>query len=472
MSDTPEAESKPSDQEVAPAAAPEVAPEATPAEPSPPAAAASPRWRKYRIGFVVTLLAAALGWWQWSALAAWLAPLRGDPAPGTETAQPQAGDVVYTCPMHPSVRQTKPGACPLCGMALTPVTQEEQHDGTLVLDAAHRERAGVKTAEVALRSLQRELRMAGQVSYDETRLSDVSVRVGGWIEKLLVAQTGQHVRKGQPLLELWSQELLAAEQDYLTALARTASRPSGAPASDGASVAPGSGELLARASRQRLALLGVGDAHLATLEAERVARGRLRLSAPSAGYVIEKEVVAGARVEPGMRLYRIGALDRVWVEARVHERDLAFVTVGQPVLVRLPGGADPGTEARVAFVYPDIDPSSRTARVRIELPNAGLTLRPGLYVDVELRASLGERLAVPDSAVLYTGPRRLVFVDVGEGRLEPREVQLGLHTDGVYEVTSGLHAGEQVVVAGNFLIAAESRIRSGSALLRGSGHAH
>jgi Cu(I)/Ag(I) efflux system membrane fusion protein len=453
----------------APASAPTA--ESDPAVP--PAERARPaRLRKYRVGIALTLIAAALAWSQRDALATWLAPLRGARVPTADAEKSARGGVIYTCPMHPSVRQTKPGNCPLCGMVLTPVTEQEKRDGAIVLDAAHRERAGVKTAPVAVRALARELRVAGQVSYDETRLSDVSLRVGGWVEKLHVAQTGQQVRKGQPLLELWSQELLAAEQDYLTALARTGSQPPGVAATDGSSPATNTAALLVRASRQRLALLGVGDAELAALESERVAHGKLRLSSPSGGYVIEKDVVVGARVEPGMRLYRIGALDRVWVEARVHERDLSAVAVGQSVRVRLPGGADPGSEARVAYVYPDIDPSSRTARVRIELPNAGLALRPGLYVDVELSASLGERLVVPDSAVIYTGPRRLVFVDAGEGSLEPREVQLGVHTEGVYEVTGGLHAGELVVVAGNFLIAAESRIRSGSAVLQGSGHAH
>lgn len=470
MSDAPESEPKSASDPTQDAPAPAAAPAPAPTQPDAAPRRAGSRASRYRVGLVAAVLLAALAFLQRDTLGAWLAPLLGESDDAARPDEPAAG-VIYTCPMHPSVRQTKPGKCPLCGMTLTPVTEAEKRDGSIVLDAAHRERAGVKTAAVGVRALQRELRIAGQVSYDETRLSEVSLRVGGWIEKLHVAQTGQQVRKGQPLLELWSQELLAAQQDYLTALARSAPQPGGVGAPSGSSPTGGA-DLLARASRQRLSLLGVTDAEIAALEAERVAHGRLRVVSPSAGYVIEKDVVTGARVEPGMRLYRIGALDRVWVEARVHERDLPFVAVGQTVRVQLAGSAGRGTEARIGYVYPDVDPTSRTARVRIELPNAGLALRPGLYVDVELRAPLGERLVVPDSAVLYTGPRRLVFVDVGEDRLEPREVQLGVHTEGVFEVTGGLHAGEQVVVAGNFLVAAESRIRSGSAVLQGSGHAH
>jgi Cu(I)/Ag(I) efflux system membrane fusion protein len=290
------------------------------------------------------------------------------------------------------------------------------------------------------------------VTYDETRLSDVSVKYRGWIGTLHADSPGQLVRKGRPLFTLYSPELHAAQEELLAVLAsqRQARGTS----------APERADYLVEAARERLRLWDLEDA-----EIDRIAeRGRavkyLPIASPVTGYVVEKNVVAGAVVEPGMKLYRIAGLDRVWVEAEVYESELPLVSVGQQAEVGLSYLPGERFRGRVAFVYPYLEGSSRTGRVRIELANPGLELKPEMYADVTLLTDRGERLVVPEEAVLYAGPRRLVFVDLGEGRLRPQEIEVGVRSGDSYEVLSGLEEGETVVTSGNFLVAAESRLKS------------
>ncbi|MEE8311554.1 MAG: efflux RND transporter periplasmic adaptor subunit, partial [Candidatus Binatia bacterium] len=181
--------------------------------------------------------------------------------------------------------------------------------------------------------------------------------------------------------------------------------------------------------------------------------------APISGYVVEKDIVAGSAVEPGARLYRLAGLGSVWVEAEVYEQDLGLIEVGQSARIDLPYTAIGSWQGRVAFIYPYLDDTTRTARVRIEVDNPELALKPDMYADVVIEIALGRRLVVPEQAVLYAGSRRFVFVSLGEGRLEPRQVELGRRTTDVVEIVDGLHEGEVVVTSGNFLVAAESRLK-------------
>jgi Cu(I)/Ag(I) efflux system membrane fusion protein len=353
------------------------------------------------------------------------------------------GDVAYyTCSMHASVRQDRPGTCPICGMDLTPVTHEELATGVIVIDDARRQRIGVKTAPVVRAPMNLAIRALGRVTYDETALVDVTLKLDGYIQKLHVETTGQPVRRGQLLFTLYSPELYAAQQEYL--LARQGAH----------------GQPLARAARKRLELLGLLPAQIAQIEARGEPLENVPFVAPASGYVLEKDVVEGAAVQAGARLFRIAPLQKVWVQADVYEQDLPHVKIGQKVEVTFP--YLPGTkyESQIAYIYPALEGMTRTARVRIELPNPDLALKPDMYADVTLRIEGGERLQVPAAAVIYTGPRRLVFVDLGDGRLRPQEVSLGVESGDAYEVLGGLSEGDRVVTSGNFLIAAESRIRS------------
>jgi Cu(I)/Ag(I) efflux system membrane fusion protein len=217
---------------------------------------------------------------------------------------------------------------------------------------------------------------------------------------------------------------------------------------------------LGRAARQRLHLLGLSDAQIASIEKNAAPSENVTIPSPASGFVIEKNVVEGASIDPGMRLFRIAALNKVWVEADVYEGDLRHVRVGQTATVTLDFLPGRSYEAKVSYIYPFLDPKNRTVRVRTELANKDLDLRPGMYATIELAADPEPRLQVPASAVVYTGPRRIVFLDLGEGRFRPQEVRVGSQANGMYEVLEGLHAGDIVATSGVFLIAAEARIRT------------
>lgn len=378
-------------------------------------------------------------------------------------APTHAGDEVayYTCPMHPSVRADDPSeTCPICGMDLTPVTQQELETGVILVDEARRQAIGVRTAPIARRELHRQIRALGTVVYDQSRLHDVNLRMSGWVQQLRVAEPGARVRRGEVLFTLYSPELYAAQLEYITAASAPPlpELPAGSNAPHEASGPPPNA--LERAARQRLILLGMSEAQIRALRRRGEPSEAVPILSPASGWIVEKNVVEGAQVAAGTLVYRIADLDQVWIEVQVYESDLPHVRVGQDVRVTVPYLPDREFEGRVGFVYPYVDPETRTARVRIELENADLALRPDMYANAAFDVSLGEQLAVPMSAVIYTGPRRIVFVELGEGRLRPKVVELGARAGDYYVVRSGLDEGDVVVTSGNFLIAAESRLRS------------
>nr|MDQ3300496.1 efflux RND transporter periplasmic adaptor subunit [Myxococcota bacterium] len=357
----------------------------------------------------------------------------------------------YTCSMHPSVREKQPGTCPICSMNLSPVTYDEEESGVIMVDETRRDQIGVRTGKVVRAPMTRSIRAVGRVAYDESKLEDVTLKLAGFISKLHVTETGQPVKKGQVLFTLYSPELFAAQQEYLLA------RESHTAGLEGAS---GRGDYLVRAAEKKLELWGLARAQIVAIAKRGKPLEDVPFHSPATGYVIEKNVVEGASVMVGERLFRIAALDRVWVEAEVYEADLALIEKGQRAVVTLSYVPGKTYEGKVAYVYPYLDPASRTGKARIELPNTGLELKPDMYATVAFQTELGPRLQIPISAVVYTGPRRLVFVDIGDGRLRPQEVVLGVRNEETVEVIRGLREGQAIVTSGNFLIAAESRIRS------------
>jgi membrane fusion protein, copper/silver efflux system len=357
----------------------------------------------------------------------------------------------YTCSMHPSVRQKGPGKCPICGMTLIPVTKAQEEQGVVMIDDARRQLIGVRTGTVVMGPMRQSFTAVGQITYDESKLADVNLKVQGWITKLFVSQTGQKVTVGQPLFSLYSPELYNAQQDFLLAT-------KGSSAAVGGGGGTSRGELFGRAARQRLHLLGLSEGQIGNIEKRGVPLENITIGSPASGFVIEKNVVEGAAIDPGMRLFRIAALNKVWVEADVYEGDLGHVRVGQSATVTLDYLPGRSYDALVAYIYPYLDPKNRTGRVRVELANKDLDLRPGMYASVELTADVQSHLQVPAGAVVYTGPRRLVFLDLGQGRFRPQEIRVGLQANGMYEVLEGLREGDVVATSGVFLIAAEARI--------------
>jgi Cu(I)/Ag(I) efflux system membrane fusion protein len=326
----------------------------------------------------------------------------------------------------------------------------------VVLREEPRKVLGVATATIARARFVKTIRAVGRVAQDETRLRMVHTKVAGFVEKLHADAVGKVVRKGEPLLEIYSPELLASQQEYLVAVrARERSRTSAVP-----SVAR-SGDELVESARRRLELFDLTDDQIHDLETTGIARRTITVHAPGPGTIVERTVTLGQRVEPADPLLKLADLSRVWVLASVYEADLPFVRTGQAARIVLPYATGSEIRGTVSFVYPDLDPATRAVRVRVELPNPNGALKPEMYADVLLDADLGERLAVPAGAVVETGTRSVVFVEVGEGRFEPREISIGLRLPESFEVRNGLAAGDRVVASGSFFVDSESRIRSG-----------
>lgn len=367
---------------------------------------------------------------------------------------------VYTCPMHPEVEQEGPGKCPTCGMHL--VRRDPPGEGhpvqpppgagvpglTEITIAPERlAKIGVRTAPVELGTLQGTVRTVGVVAADERKRAVVQTRFSGWIEELLVNETGARVKAGQPLVKIYSPEVYQAQIEYLNAVRW--------------------GEGLDAPAEERLRLLGVAGADLAALRKSGKAEPSMVLRAPSNGYVIQKGAVVGSYVSPGTVLFEVSDLSRVWVVADIYEQDIGQVKVGTKATFAasaLPGDRFVG---KVSFVYPVVDPSTRTMKVRLEIDNKEISLRPGMFGDVRLETPGRSGRIVSRDAVIETGDHVYTLVARGGGRFEPREVHI-LGRSGEHVLVEGVEAGEQVVTSAGFFIDSESRLR---AALSGMGSA-
>ncbi|MCA1828968.1 MAG: efflux RND transporter periplasmic adaptor subunit [Myxococcales bacterium] len=315
---------------------------------------------------------------------------------------------------------------------------------TIELAPERQQLIGVVYAKVERRPLSIGLRASGRVDVDETRVDDVVLKYDAYVEKLFVDQTGQQVKAGQPLLQLYSPELLAAERDYLVAL-----RSPGVPGS----------ETLVRAAEERLKLWNLGEAQIAALPKRGTAESRVTIHSRVNGTVLEKNVVAGTKVMAGNVLYRIGNLGRIWVIADLFESDAPYVRPGQRATLTLPFAGGASLAGDVEFVYPTVDEKTRSVRARLAFPNARLSLKPGMFADVKIEVPLGTRLAVPDDALLASGEHRYAFVKRGEGELQAVEVKVGAPGDW-REVIDGLTEGEEVATQATFLLSSEAQLRS------------
>jgi len=379
-------------------------------------------------------------------------------------AAPEAGEATshaaYVCPMHcPGSDSDEPRKCPVCGMAL--VANPKAAAGAVVegraavpLTSEGVRLAGVQTAVAASGSLTRTVRAVGVVTVDERRVRQVHTKISGWVDRLYVDFTGQVVAKGQPLLALYSQELLAGQEEYLRAREAAARfEQSSLP-----EVRKG-GQDLVTAARRRLELFDVPPGFVAAIGRAGKPQRAVPVLSPVAGVVTAKGVFEGQQVDPSTELFTVTDLSRVWIEASVFENEAGLVRVGQPATLALVQEAPARRQGTVTFVAPTLDPDTRTLKVRFEFDNPDLALRPGLAANVELPLEAADGVVVPDSAVLDSGLRQLVFVKGTDGGFLPREVRVGLRTDGKAQVVSGLAAGDEVAVRANFLLDAESRLR-------------
>ena len=355
--------------------------------------------------------------------------------------------------------QNLPGMSAKKPMELTGAPVMGGKEGAVAIPAVMRQLIGVRSVHVALATLEQEIRAVGTVGYDERGLTQVTVKTSGWVREVFVDSIGRSVRKGEPLFTLYSPDLLATQDEYLLAV-RTQGQLAASPLAE---VKANAGSLVA-SSRERLRLWDVTDLQIATLERRGTAEPVLTVYAPASGVVLAREALPGKYVEPGTTLYEIANLSTVWISADVYESEVAAVKINQPASVTF--AAYPGTTfpASVAYIYPSLNTEARTVRVRLELPNPGLKLKPGMYGNVTLQTDAVKTLVVPKEAVLETGLRQLVFLDRGEGRYEPASVKLGRRSQDDVEVLEGLTEGERIVTSANFLLDAESKLTSASSM--------
>jgi membrane fusion protein, copper/silver efflux system len=387
----------------------------------------------------------------------------------------------WTCTMHPSVREKGPGKCPICSMDLVPVMKESttpagssksapQHDhaamlagkpsdGSVTSSPSHefvvpverQQQIGVRYAKVERKPLRHTIRAVGLIVPDKRRSWQFVSRVDGYVQKLVVTAPGELVEKDAPLLSIYSPDLLTTEREFVALL-----RMRDQAKSKDARETP---QRLIESAKRRLQLWNVTEQQIAYLEETRKASETLTLLSPFRGVVQSVPVEQGKSVKPGDLLVEVADLSVVWLWAEFYENELSMLQVGQKLTVTAKSYPGQNFDGTLSLIDPFLDATKRTAKVRIDIPNPDFKLRPGMYVNAELEMDMGAALTIPVSAVMPTGTRSVVFVDKGEGKLEPRIVQLGTKYGDIYEVKSGLRENERVVASANFLIDAESKVQ-------------
>jgi Cu(I)/Ag(I) efflux system membrane fusion protein len=377
-----------------------------------------------------------------------------------------------TAQVTPSAKATDPSGQDQSAHAGMPGMPAEPGGGavpetanTIVISQEKLQSVGVRFEPAQRRSLERLIRTVGRAEMDERRLAHVNIKLDGWIQDLGVNYTGEKVARGQLLFTLYSPELLATQREYLLAL-KAASILKNNPSTR----AIDNSLSLVESSKQRLRLWDITDAQIQDLERTGEASKTVAFYSPISGTVIKKTAVAGMKVNAGEEMYTISDLSQLWIVADIYEYELPFIRLGQSAVVSL--SYDPGNvvSGRVAFIYPSLDPETRTAKVRFEVPNPAERLKPEMYANVELKIPLGRRLAVPRDAILETGERQVIFINHGEGKLEWRNAKLGVQAGDWVEILEGLKEGEQIVTSANFLIDSESRLKSAVSGMAGMSH--
>lgn len=399
----------------------------------------------FKIGVAVVAAAVLAGGGYFAGLS------RHEHPSSTTTSSKKAGDSaeqLWTCSMHPQVIQNSPGVCPICHMELVPLKKQGQGgDGVIQIDPAIVQNMGVRTAVVVKGPLVRAVRVVGYLEEPEPFHRDINLRVNGWIEKLYADTDGMVVTKGMPLFDLYSPELTVAIDELISARKQSAT--------DATSKA------LYESSQRKLLQLGLDETQVEKLAKLDAAPRTVPILGTLDGHLTAKMVYEGAAVKAGDLVLRLASRHRMWIDAQVYEQQMSLISNGQPARITMV--SQPGTviEGKVLFVHPHVDPQTRTALARIEIPNEDLSLRQGMYATVEILAdSYAEATLLPREAVIDTGRKQFAFVSLGDGKFQPRALTLGgAGQDGTVEIKAGVSPGEVVVTSGQFLLDSESRVR-------------
>jgi len=392
---------------------------------------------------------------------------RPDDSPAKETSENNSGSAstgqkekkikYWVAPMDPTYIRSKPGKSPM-GMDLVPVYEDESggsDEGAVTIDPVTVQNMGVRTAKVSRSPLKTSIRTVGQVTYDEERVTHIHTKVSGWVEQLFVKTTGEKIVKNQKILSIYSPELVATEQEYLQALSYKR-KVAGSSFPD---VVSGADTLL-ESTKKRLLLMDISPEQIETLEESGQAQTTMVLRSPTTGIVIQKQVFEGMKVNPGMDMYTIADVSRVWVIASIYEYELPFVRVGQETEMTLPYEPGMSYRGKVTFIYPYLSSKTRTVQVRMEFDNPDLKLKPDMYADVVIITDIAKNvLQIPTEAILRTGYRNIVITSLGNGKFLPKTVELGPEGEGMTQILSGLSEGETIVTSGQFLIDSESNLK-------------
>ena len=418
--------------------------------------------KKIAIPLVLILLVSAAGggWYAWQH--------KGhDHADEGKAAQ---GKQLYTCAMHPFIIKDRPGTCPICAMELIKkidgaadggaqtAEQKQQADmlGHVSLSTVQRIMANVATVEAKKAPLNKEINAVGIVQYDQSRQAKATAWIAGRIDRLNVNTVGALVSKDNPVAEVYSPDLVATQQEYLLAVkSREQLKNSSIP-----SISQ-NGEGLVASAKQRLMLFGVKESQIAELERSGKPNIRLPIYTPISGIVIEKMVQQGQYVNVGDVLFNVADLSTVWVEVEVYENEFPNIHLGQLVEIRSQSFPGKPFTGRISYIYPFLDPKTRTVKARVEMSNPGMKLKPDMFVNAVIKVPLGSAIVVPVTAVMDTGKRQVVWIETSPGMFEPRDVQIGQQTDDKIQVLSGLNPGDKVAVSGGYLIDSESQLKGG-----------
>lgn len=400
--------------------------------------------RPLYIGLTLLLtVGLAITWWRTTRDSMPASPGEQHEATSTQEAMPGME--------HPAEKPGSTAQAPAESTATSP----ESASGTVTIAPERLQTIGVKFEEVARRPLEKVIRTVGRVEIDERRLARVNLKFAGWIDELFVSAIGDHVKKGQSLFTIYSPDIVATQEEYLLALQSIKELGQ----SEFPEVSRGAKDLL-EATRRRFQLWDITADHIRYLEQTGKVLRTLPLHSPITGTVIRMEARRGTYVSPGTELYMIADLAHIWILGDIYEYELPFITIGQGATVTL--SYDPSTKlhGHVGFIYPTLDPKTRTAKVRFELENPGEKLKPEMYANVALKIPLGTRLAVPRDAVIESGERQLIFIHHGGGKLEWRSVKLGVSAGAWVEVVEGLKEGDHIITSANFLIDSESQLKA------------
>jgi Cu(I)/Ag(I) efflux system membrane fusion protein len=363
----------------------------------------------------------------------------------------------YTCPMHPSIHQDHPGACPICGMTLVKKMMEsslvEEHvTRTQSVSASRQVLANVETTPARRIALKKEIHAVGTIDYAEPNVSHISMRFAGRVDELYLTYTGQYVKKGSPVADVYSPDAISAEQEYLLA------KDSYEQVKDAAETIASGAQSLLQQSREKLLLWGFTEDQIKDLEQTKKVKNTFTISSPISGIVLKKNVDPQQYVPMGENLFDVADLSVVWMYVDVYEYELQSVKVGQTVKATVDGIAGEVFNGTITFINPTLDQSSRTVRVRVEFPNTHEKLKPGMFANATISVNLSPAIVVPLSAVLSTGQRKIVWVEKQDGVFEMRSVHVGAQSDSDVQILEGISEGESVVSSGGYLIDSESQL--------------